>query len=212
MSRYAEPQPPTVRPGELDMGNSESLGTVGAAWLQPTLSGGLVAHRPDDIPAHQGGSQNPINYSSFNGLRGNSVLSQNLDTLAIVSAIHPTINAKRTVSSLSHGYASNISSSLASPDGKLDYNGIEAQHSLNDPSFLSKLAIFQNATDEERKKILEVINSDGLAGGDMEHDDGSSGSSPSSQIKEKNKVCSSCGKGFEKKASLKWVAYHSYTF
>lgn len=204
MSRYAEPQPPTVRPGELDMGNPETLETTNAAWLHPTtLSGGLPAHRSNALPARERNAQNFINYSNFNGLRGDNVSLQNLDALATVSAIHPAIDATRTVSSLGHGYASNISSSLASPDGQLVYNSIEAHQGLDDPSLREKLAIFENATVEERRKILEILGPDGLAGIDMEHDDGSSGSSPGPQVREKNKVCSKCGKRFEKKASLK---------
>lgn len=212
MSRYAaEPQPPTVRPGELDMDNPDSLVTHNAAWLLSALSDEPLAHRSDSIPARDRRSQIPVNYSSFHGRRGNNAPSQNLDTRATFSAIHPALGAT-TVSSPGHGYASNISSSLASPARQMVYNDAETEQTFHNLSFSDKVAIFENAPDEERKRILEIIGPDGLRVANMEHDDRSSASSPGPRTKKRNKVCTTCGKAFEKKASLKYVLYNLYPF
>jgi hypothetical protein len=204
MSRYAEPQPPTVRPGELDMDNPESFETVNASWPPSTLSNGLLAHRFNALPAHKHNFQNFTNYSTVEGLRGNNA-SQNLDTLATVSAIHSEIDATRAVSSLGHGHASDIPS-LTSPNGHSIYQSIEAHQDLNeDTIFIKKLAEFKNLSAEERKEYLlqaENLRSDGRASGDMEHDDGSSGSSPGPKSSKNDYICFTCGKGYGKKASL----------
>lgn len=208
MSRpYSEPQPPTVRPEELDMDNSEAFETADDPWLPSNLSGGHLAHRSSALPArHRHNSQNYIEHSSLNNVRGTDASFRPLDTLAAVSEFHPTIDANRTVLSRGHGQISNTTSSLTSPNGRLVYNSIEAQQEgPKDSDFRSMLERFDfdNASSEQRRKILQILSSDGLTGG-MEDDVETSGSSTGSQGSQNPYPClkSGCHKSFVKKAAL----------
>lgn len=207
MSRsYAEPQPPTVRLEELDMDNSEAFDTADDSWLSLNLSGGHLAHRSSALPARHRNSQNFIDYSSLNNVRGSNASLHNLTTLAAVSEFHPTIEANRTVFSQGHGQTSNTPSSLASPNGQTAYKSKDLnQGGSNNPVFRATLAKFDfdNASNEKRKKILELLASDGLTG-DMGHDDETSESSSGSQGSKNPHPClkPGCHKSFVKKAGL----------
>jgi hypothetical protein len=179
--------------------------TSTSSWTPQTLSGDLPAHRPGPNSVRESNFQNIINLPDFDGVRGTNLSQANLDVLATASGLQAPIHPTRAVSSFGHGYTSNISSSLASPV-RLDYNGIGVQQSLDDQTLLENLdkvrARYRIANDEERKKILELLGPEVLAGREMDRDDGSSGSSPDPLVR-KTAVCTKCGKCFEKKASLK---------
>ncbi|KAE9987499.1 hypothetical protein EG328_002484 [Venturia inaequalis] len=208
MSRsYAEPQLSTVRPEELDMDNSETFETADDSWLHPNLSGGHLAHRSSALPArHRHNPQNFIGYSGHNNVRGNDASLHPLDTLAAVSEFHPTIGANRTGLSRDHGHTSNTAFNLTSPNGQIVYNSTEAQQEgSKDPVFRAMLERFDfnNASNEKRRKILQILSSDGLTG-DMEDDEENSGSSTASQGSQNPYPClrAGCRKSFVKKASL----------
>ncbi|TID16450.1 C2H2 type zinc finger domain protein [Venturia nashicola] len=204
---YAEPQPSTVCPEELDLDNSETFETGDDPWLPLNLSGGHLAHRFSALPArHRHNSENFVDYSGFDNGRGNDASMEPLDTLAAVSEFHPTIDANRTVSSRGYGHTSNTTSHLTSVNGQMVSNSMDAQQEgSKDPVFRAMLARFDfdNASNEKRRKILQLLNSDGLSGG-IEDDEETSESSNGSQESQNLYPClkSGCHKSFVKKTAL----------
>lgn len=202
---YAEPQPPTVRPEELDIDNSEAFEMADDPWLHPNLSGVHLAHRSSALPARHRNPQTFNDFSSLNNTRGHDALLHPLSTLAAVSEFHPTLEANRTVLSQGYGHNTETTSSLTSPNGQMVYSSIEARKGESkDPMFRAMLAKFDfdNASNEKRRKILKLLNSDGLTSG-ME-DDETSKSSTASQGSQNPYPClkSGCNKSFIKKAAL----------
>lgn len=201
MSRYAEPQPPTVSPGELDMANSDTFeSTPNESWFHPTLLGEHPAHRFHALSARGRRSQNFVDHSSVNSFGANDT-SHDLNALATPSGYHPPIEATRTVSSRGHGRASDIPSSLAFTDGPMVYNSNELLRRLNNPSFTTT---FNNASIKKRKEIIERLKAENLNGEDMEHDEECSESSYGSQRRQEKYPCPEpgCHKSFPKKATL----------
>ncbi|QDS67837.1 hypothetical protein FKW77_007399 [Venturia effusa] len=210
---YSEPQPPTIRPEELEMASSDTFDTADDSWLHANLSGGPLAHRSSALPAPLRHPQNFADHSSINKVCRNNASSHNLNTLAAISEIYPTIEADKNVFPRGHGHDPHTLSSLKASD-EADYNDSGAQEeNSSDRAFEEILARFNfnNASNETRKKILQLVNAGGPED-EMERNEEILEASSGSQGSRNPYPCpkAGCPKSFAKKASLtKHVVRHT---